>query len=261
MNLDLADGELLVRSRDRIAVVSLNRQDSLNALTLGLIRAVDEAMLRIQADDDIRVAVLTGAGGQAFCAGGDLAELLPLIAEQGLHILLRDPTKRFFSDVFKPIVAAVNGPCMAGGLELLLGTDIRIAGTSAYFGLGEVRWGVVPAAGSHIRLPRQVPWAVAMEMLLGGRRILAERAREVGLVNEVVADTAVLDRAMEWARLLCGNAPLAMRTAKEIAVRGMELDAPFALEASMAGRVFASRDAVEGPRAFMERRPPRFEGR
>ena len=261
MNLELAGGELLVTTSGQVAVVTLNRPESLNALTLGIVHAVEDAMLRIQADDSIRVAVLTGAGGRAFCAGGDLGELLPMVAEQGLQVLLRDPTKRFFSDVFKPIVAAVQGPCMAGGLELLLGTDIRIAGTSAYFGLGEVRWGVVPAAGSHIRLPRQIPWAVAMEMLLGGRRITAERAREVGLVNEVVDESAVLERAMEWAQLLCGNAPLAMQTAKEIAVRGMALEAPFALEASMASRVFDSRDAVEGPKAFVERRKPRFEGR
>lgn len=254
----LADGQLLFEIQGKLAIVTLNRPDRLNALTKDMLVALDEAFERVQRDDGIRAAVLTGAGGRAFCAGADLDGLVPEITAGGLDFLIGDPVKRFMSDTFKPIVAAVPGACIAGGLEILLGTDIRIAGEGATFGLGEVRWGLVPAAGSHIRLPRQIPWAVAMEMLLGGRTITAERAREVGLVNEVVPADRVLDRAIEWAGLIAGNGPLAVRTAKEIAVRGMALEPGFALEAALAAPVFDSEDAVEGPRAFVEKREPAF---
>ena len=162
------------------------------------------------------------------------------------------------SDVFKPIICAIHGPCIAGGLEIMLGTDIRIAAEGSLFGLGEVRWGIVPAAGSHIRLPRQIPWAVAMEMLLGGRPITAERAREIGLVNEVVPADQVLDRALDWAERIAGNSPMAVQTAKEIAVRGLALESAFTLEKSLADPVFHAEDAIEGPKAFMEKREPKY---
>jgi enoyl-CoA hydratase len=254
----LADGQVLFESRGHVAIVTLNRPETLNALTREMIVGLAQAFDRVQKDREIRAAVLTGAGGRAFCSGADLGQFIPQVAAEGLDVLIDDPTKRFMSDIFKPIVAAIHGPCIAGGLEILLGTDIRIAAEGAVFGLGEVRWGLVPAAGSHIRLPRQIPWAVAMEMLLGGRTISAERAREVGLVNEVVPVDAVLGRAMAWAELIAGNSPLAVRTAKEIAVRGMALEAGFVLEAAAAAPVFRSDDAIEGPRAFIEKRRPKF---
>lgn len=254
----LAGGEVLFEKRGRVAIITLNRPAQLNALTDGMIAALDEAFRIVQDSDDIRVSILTGAGGKAFCSGADLDRFMPMITEHGLGFLIKDPTKRFMSDVFKPIVCAVPGPCIAGGLEIMLGTDIRIAAEGAVFGLGEVRWGIVPAAGSHIRLPRQIPWAVAMEMLLGGRPITAERAREVGLVNEVVPPDQVLDRAMDWAERIAGNAPMAVQTAKEIAVRGLALESAFALEKSLAEPVFRSEDAIEGPKAFVEKREPKY---
>ena len=189
-----------------------------------------------------------------------MKEAIPLLTS-GDQLGYDDPTKRQFSDVFKPIIAAVNGLCIAGGLEMLQGTDLRIAAEHATFGLGEVRWGIIPAGGSHIRLPRQIPWAVAMELLLTGQPIDAQRAYQIGLVNRVVPRGEALGAAVELAEKICKNGPLAVRTAKEIAVRSLGLEAGFILEKSLAARVFESEDAKEGPRAFAEKRPALFTGR
>jgi enoyl-CoA hydratase len=246
--------------RDRVAVLTIDRPDARNALTVEMLAGIEDAMRAFQADPELWVAVLTATGSQAFCAGLDLKEAAPLLSG-GDSLGFDDLTKRQLSDVFKPVICAVNGFCIAGGMELLLGTDLRIAAEHATFGLGEVRWGLVPLGGTHIRLPRQIPWAIAMQLLLSGEPISAQRAYEVGLVNEVVPADQLLPAAFAWAEKLCRNGPLAMRTAKEIAVRALGLEAGFVLEKTLGARVLASDDAVEGPRAFAERRKPRFTGR
>lgn len=246
--------------KDHIAVVTINRPEAMNALTRDMLLGLDAAFDEFNQDPDLWVAVLTGAGDRAFSAGMDLKEAIPLLTS-GDQLGYEDPTKRQFCDVFKPIVAAVNGFCIAGGLEMLQGTDLRIAAEHATFGLGEVRWGIIPAGGSHVRLPRQIPWAVAMELLLTGEPIDAQRAYEIGLVNRVVPRGEALAAAVELAEKICKNGPLAVRTAKEIAVRALGQEAGFVLEKSLAARVFESEDAKEGPRAFAEKRPPRFSGR
>ena len=144
---------------------------------------------------------------------------------------------------------------------MLLGTDLRIAAEHATFGLGEVKWGLVPLGGTHIRLPRQIPWAIAMQLLLTGKNIDAQRAYEVGLINEVVPADQLMTSAMKWAERMCRNGPLAMNTAKEIAVRSLGLESGFVLEKSLGQRVLASEDAKEGPKAFAEKRPAEFKGR
>ena len=247
--------------RGHIAVITINRPEALNALSIEMMAGIDAAFAAFNADPDLWAAVFTGAGEKSFCSGGDLDETIHLLTSNQRGQLIPDDTKRFFSDVFKPIVAAVNGYCIAGGLEMLQGTDIRIAAPHATFGLGEVRWGLVPGGGSHIRLPRQIPWAVAMEILLLGRTITAERAREVGLVNEVVPMERLQERAIEIAELLCTNGPVAVRTAKEISVRAMNLEPGFVLERALSEKAFATEDAKEGPRAFLEKRRPEFKGR
>jgi len=244
---------------DHVAIVTIDRSDSMNALTRDMLTALDDVFVDFEADDDLWVAILTASGDRAFCTGMDLKEAIPLLTS-GDSLGYDDPTKRQFSDVFKPIIAAVNGYCVAGGLEMLAGTDLRVAAEHAKFGLGEVRWGLVPAGGSHIRLPRQIPWAVVMEMLLTGEPIDAARAYDIGLVNRVVPADKLMDAARELARQICRNGPLAVRTSKEIAVRGLGLDAGFVLEKALAARVFASDDAREGPRAFAEKRDPQFTG-
>jgi len=251
---------MLYEKRDRIAIVTINRPDAMNAFTADMLRGMDAAFADFNADPDLWVAVLTAAGEKSFCAGMDLKEAIPAMAD-GDDLGYGDHTKRPFSDVFKPIIAAVNGFCIAGGLEFLQGTDIRIAAEHASFGLGEVRWGIIPTGGSHIRLPRQIPWAVAMELLLMGRPIDAKRAYDIGLVNAVVPAADVLPTALKWAETICKNGPLAVRTAKEIAVRALELEGGFVLEKALGARVFASADAAEGPKAFAEKRPPKFTGR
>jgi enoyl-CoA hydratase len=246
--------------RDKIAIVTLNRPEAMNALTPEMLMALEEVWADFNRDRSLWCAILTGTGDRAFCAGADLKESIPRLTS-GDSLGFDDPTKRQLSDVFKPIVAAVNGFCIAGGLEMLLGTDIRIAAEHATFGLGEVRWGVIPAGGSHIRLPRQVPWAIAMELLLTGKAIDAKRAFDVGLINYVVPGDQLRKVAMEVAEAICANGPLAVRTAKEIAVRSLNLEAGFVMERVLSRRVMESEDAQEGPKAFMEKREPKFKGR
>lgn len=254
------DGEVSYVVADAIATVTLNRPSAHNALTIPMLRQLAEAIDDARTDGRVRAIILTGAGDRAFSAGGDLGQLIPRLTAGELEILVPDPSKRFFSDVFTPIIAAVNGLCLAGGLEMLLGTDIRIASDRAVFGLPEVRWGLVPGGGTHVRLPQQIPWAVAMQLLLTGDHVDASYALRAGLINEVVPTGTVLHRAVEVAGGIARNAPIAVRTAKEIAVRSLGNEPRFALEASLNERVLRSVDAVEGPRAFIEKRTPRFTG-
>jgi enoyl-CoA hydratase len=251
---------MLYEKRDHIAIITINRAEALNAFTLEMLQAMDAAFADFNKDPDLWVAILTAVGDKSFCTGMDLKEAIPMM-KTGDELGYQDHTKRPFSDVFKPIIAAVNGYCIAGGLEFLQGTDLRIAAEHATFGLGEVRWGIIPTGGSHIRLPRQIPWAVAMELLLIGRPITAKRAYDIGLVNEVVPLEQLMPTALKWAETICKNGPLAVRTAKEIAVRALGLESGFVLEKALGARVFSSEDAKEGPRAFAEKRPPKFTGR
>jgi enoyl-CoA hydratase len=246
--------------RGKIAIMTINRPEAHNAFTAAMLRGMDAAFADFNADDALWVAILTATGDKAFSSGMDLKEAIPLL-QSGDELGYEDHTKRPFSDVFKPIIGAVNGYCIAGGLEFLQGTDLRIAAEHATFGLGEVRWGIIPTGGSHIRLPRQIPWAVAMELLLMGRPIDAKRAYDIGLVNAVVPAADLLATAIKWAETICKNGPLAVKTAKEIAVRALGLESGFVLENALGARVFASADAAEGPKAFAEKRPPKFTGR
>jgi enoyl-CoA hydratase len=250
----------LYEKKDRIAIMTINRPEAMNAFTADMLRGMDAAFADFNQDPDLWVAILTAAGDKAFSAGMDLKEAIPML-QSGDEMGYEDHTKRPFSDVFKPIIAAVNGFCIAGGMEFMQGTDIRIAAETATFGLGEVRWGIIPLGGSHIRLPRQIPWAVAMEMLLSGKSITAQRAYDIGLVNEVVPADQLMPTALKWAETICKNGPLAVKTAKEIAVRALGLEAGFVLEKALGGRVLSSEDAKEGPRAFAEKRKPQFKGK
>lgn len=199
--------------RGQIAVMTYNRPQAGNSLTKEMLIAQDAAFDDFNADPDLHVAILTGAGNRTFCTGMDLKSALPAIAA-GDSMGYEDPMKRPFQYVFKPIIAAINGMCMAGGMEFMLGTDIRIAAENATFGLSEVKWAVIPVGGSHIRLPQQIPWAVAMEMLMTGSSIDAKRAYEIGLVNRMVPADRVLDEAFALAEKICENGPLAVRTAR-----------------------------------------------
>lgn len=256
-----------------VAIITLNRPGARNALTPEMLCRLADAFVDFRDDAQLRVAILTGAGDLAFCAGGDLGSTLPLMtgarapADAWDRRVLDEPQVMAASSLrdfalHKPVIAAVNGACLAAGFELLLGTDIRIAAAHCIFGLPEVQRALIPFAGSLARLPRQIAQAHAMEILLTGRPVDAQRALQMGLVNHVLPASEVLPRAMEIAQQIAGNGPLAVQQVKQtvFAASGQPLDIGFELEDDSKRVVLASRDAREGPLAFMEKRPPRFTG-
>ena len=244
-----------------VATVTINRPGKLNAIDGEVFADLVRAFQTVEADPDIFVAVLAAAGDKSFSVGADLEEYIPRLTCEGLDVLVDEPSKRFLSEVTKPVIAAVRGFCLAGGTELMLGTDIRIVGSDATFGLPEVRWGLVPASGAHVRLLRQIPWAIGMQLLLTGKPVDAARAYEIGLVNEVVAPDGVLGRAQELATQIAENGPIAIRTAKATAVRTFDLERKFEIEYDGSRPIYETSDSREGPRAFVERRKPEFQGR
>ena len=249
--------------KGRIALITINRPEALNCLNQADMEALGEAWLDFRDDDQLWAGILTGAGDKAFSAGADLAELAPKLNSGEVPISPTFPGFLKNIKCFKPIIAAVNGFCLAGGTEMLQGTDIRIAVKEATFGIPEVKWGLFPAAGSTVRLPRQIPYCWAMEILLMGESITAEQALKIGLINRIVPKETLMDSAFEIAERLCDNGPLAVRAIKESAVRSYDLpkEQAYFLEAFMASQVFGTRDASEGPKAFIEKRKPVFEGR
>ncbi|MBM5810396.1 MAG: enoyl-CoA hydratase/isomerase family protein [Gammaproteobacteria bacterium] len=252
-----AEQEFLYEKQGHIAVMTFNRPEKRNCFTPAMIRRFYECFDDFKNDPALWVAVLASTGDQAWCAGGDLETMIPAVTS-GEFKINEDPTRRVFSDIFKPIIAAVNG---FATLELIQGTDLCIAAENASFALGEVRWGMIAAGGSHVRIPRAIPWAIAMQVLLTGRPLSARRAYDVGLVNELVPLEQVLPTALKYAEQICQNGPLAVQTSKEIAVRAWEHERAFVLENALFQRVRNSEDAQEGPRAYAERRQPEFKGR
>ena len=256
-----------------VVTITLNRPSARNALTPEMLCRVADAFIDFRDDDRLRVAILTGAGDIAFCAGGDLARTLPLMtgaraAEDAWdrrvldepQVMAASSLRGFVLD--KPVIAAINGACLAAGFEILLGTDIRIAAEHSSFGLPEVQRALIPFAGSLARLPRQIAQAHAMEILLTGRPVSAERALQIGLINQVLPAADVIPRALELARQIAGNGPLAVQRVKHtvFAASGQSLETGFALEDESRQIVLASADAREGPLAFMEKRAPHFVG-
>lgn len=249
--------------RDRIAVVTLNRPESRNAVNGALSDALGTALDRANADPEVRVIVLTGAG-ESFCAGADLKSL----ATGGSIFSEAHPEWGFAGFVQhwidKPIVAAVNGHAMGGGTELALSCDLVVASETAAFGLPEVRRGLIAAAGGLIRLQRQVPLKRALELALTGQPIPAATALEWGLVNRVVAESDVLPEALALAGVIAANAPSAVRQTKRVIhqTSGKDWDAtwadgdPWQVSNDALMAVFGSPDAFEGPRAFAEKREP-----
>lgn len=256
-----------------VATITLNAPATHNALTPRMLCLLADAVVQFADDDRLRVAVITGAGEKSFCSGGDLALTLPLMTGARLpqddwdHRLLADPLVLAASGLRgfpldKPVIAAINGTCMAAGFEMMLGTDIRVAASHARFGLPEVRHALIPFAGSIARLPRQLPWPLAMELMLTGEAITAQRALEVSLVNHVVAPADLMPRAREIAERIARNGPLAVRAVKRVAAAssGQPLDAAYALEDQAKALVMATQDAREGPLAFKEKRAPVYTG-
>jgi len=255
--------------RGRIAIVTINRPEAMNALDLEMSRHLAEVWRDVRDDPQVWVAVVTGAGEKAFCAGADLKKLgeyytsltpfqrrLRWEHEPGLGGITRNLW------VPKPVIAAINGHCLAGGLELALSCDLRVAAEHATFGLTEVRWGIIPGAGGTQRLPRLIPVGIALELILTAQPINAQRAYEVGLVNRVVSLPDLMPAALGLAETICANAPLAVRTAKEAVWRGLDLSLEdgLRLEALLGDPLRETQDVQEGLRAFREKRQPEFKG-
>ena len=245
--------------------ITLNRPEAMNAFDLPTARELGRRLEEFDRDEHLRVAIVTGAGEKAFCAGADLKKMHGGSHAGGIDELWQSEIQYRLGQklhVSKPVIAAINGYCLAGGLELALGCDIRIASDTASFGCPEVRWAILHGFGA-MRLPTTVPMSVAMEMLLTGERIDAARAREIGLVSRVVAPAALLPTAQEIAERISQNGPLAVRLTKELAWRSLHQHPDDALR--FYGAVTAlnhqTEDSKEGPRAFAEKRRPRFTGR
>ncbi|MGP3981799.1 crotonase/enoyl-CoA hydratase family protein [Streptomyces sp. KR80] len=259
-----ATQHLDVRREGATLMLTLNRPEAKNALSLPMLVGLYDGWLEADEDDGIRSIVLTGAGG-TFCAGMDLKALAGqgmdgqqyrdrMKADPDLHwkAMLRHHRPR------KPVIAAVEGHCVAGGTEILQGTDVRIAGESATFGLFEVRRGLFPIGGSTVRLPRQIPRTHALEMLLTGRPYTAGEAERIGLIGRVVPDGTALERALEVAELINANGPLAVEAVKASVYECAELTEAQGLKVELerGWPIFDTADAKEGSRAFAEKRPP-----
>jgi enoyl-CoA hydratase len=254
--------DCLVEQDDHVLVVTMNRPQARNALSAEMLKIMREAWDRVDEDPDVRCCVLTGAGG-AFCAGADLKAMTANHpGEQSFDAAVIEPLLKG-RRLTKPLIAAVEGPAIAGGTEILQATDIRVAGESARFGVSEPRWGLYPLGGSAVRLVRQLPYTMAADLLLTGRHIKAPEAKAIGLIGHVVPDGEALRKAMEIAKTIAANGPIAvraiLRTIRE--TEGMHENDAFTLDAQVGMSVFASEDAKEGPRAFAEKRPPEFHDR
>ena len=250
--------DVLSEVKDGVLVITINRPDAKNAMNKAAAEGIAAALDRLDAEDDLRVAVLTGAGG-TFCSGMDLKGFLrgetPFVEGRGFGGLTQKGPA-------KPIIAAVEGYALAGGLELMISCDLVVASSSAKFGIPEVKRGLAAAAGGLMKLPDQIPHKVAMELALTGEFIDAARAYELGLVNRVT-DGSAMDGAMELARAISANGPLAVKISKQIIEesRGWSLESRWDEQAKLTPLVFASEDAREGAAAFAEKRKPNWKGK
>jgi len=264
---------LLVERDGYVVTLVMNRPEVKNALNPEMLCRMADAWDLIDSDSDIRVAILTGADG-AFCAGADLDQLVSrsikgLPPENEFEERIRQDYNVIFKGLLrnyqlkKPLIAAIEGACIAGGTEVLQATDIRVAGESATFGISEVRWGLFPMGGSTVRLRRQIPYTNAMEILLTGDHFPATEALRVGLIGRVVADGQALAVAREIAARIAANGPLAVQAVKRSVqeTEGLPEAQALEIERQIGQAVFMSEDAREGPKAFKEKRTPEFKGR
>jgi E-phenylitaconyl-CoA hydratase len=249
---------------DGIAVITINHPERLNAMDGEHYSALSEAWTKVRDDPEIRVAIVTGAGERAFTVGADLKSFVsapPGLSE--MWLTQRDLLLNRGLEVWKPVIAAVNGLCIGGGMTLLLGTDIRVAAEHATFGLAEVKRGLIAGNGGTQRIVKQLPHAFAMELLLTGDSVDAETALRWGLVNRVVPAAELMSTARDFAQRISRNAPLAVQAAKELALRSRDLDlaSGLRLEQVVNRMLQFSEDAKEGPAAFTDKRPAVFKGK
>jgi enoyl-CoA hydratase/carnithine racemase len=247
----------------KIAIFTINRPEAMNALNMETMGELFEAMSAFRDDPELWVGIVTGAGDRAFCGGADIKDTLPFMKNHR-----RDPWAMPRSimrglEMWKPLIAAINGMALGGGLELAMACDIRIAADSARLGTPEVTLGLIPGWGGTQRLPRAIPWCKAAELLLMGKLIDAQEAYRIGMVNKVVPQAEVVATAKEYAEAICKAAPLAVRAAKEAMLRGsaMTLEEGLRLESALEAYVLGTEDFAEGTGAFVEKRKPEYKAK
>ena len=260
------NADALIELRGHTLILTLNRPEARNALSTEMLSIMVAAWDRVDNDPDVRTAILTGAGGY-FCSGMDLKAATARPPGDSFKDGSYDPS-RIDSllkgrRLTKPLIAAVEGPAIAGGTEILQATDIRVAGESAKFGVSEAKWSLYPMGGSAVRLPRQIPYTLAADILLTGRHVTAVEAKQMGLIGYIVPDGQALTKALEIAEVINNNGPLAvqaiLRSIRE--TEGMPENEAFKIDTQLGIQVFLSDDAKEGPRAFAEKRRPNFKMR
>jgi len=263
--------DALVEVEDHVMIVTLNRPKRKNAMTLKMFARLYDAWRAASADDNIRCCILTGAEGN-FSSGMDLRAMAGDVDDDDdldVAARMKEDSAFIYGGLLKtyrptkPVIAAVEGVAIAGGTEILQGTDIRVAGESARFGVSEARWSLYPMGGSAVRLARQIPYTVAADILLTGKHITAAEAERYGLVGHVVPDGQALSKAREIAAVIAANGPLAVEAILKTLhdTPGMTEEEAFAYEQAYGSAVFQSEDAKEGPRAFAEKRPADFKRR
>ncbi|MBI4409040.1 MAG: enoyl-CoA hydratase/isomerase family protein, partial [Gemmatimonadetes bacterium] len=244
--------------KENLATITINRPDKLNVLNADTVAELDAAFHELAADDAVRGVILTGAGDKAFVAGADIGELSRMGPLTGVEVSRRgQETLRFIEKLTKPVLAAVNGFALGGGLELALACHMRVAGENARFGLPEVKLGIIPGYGGTLRLPRLIGRGRALELILSGEMIDAQEAYRLGLVNRVVPAGGLLATAEQLLRRIAANAPVAVAFALQSVDRGLDttLDDGLVLEANLFGLLAATEDMREGMQAFLEKRP------
>ncbi|MBS7287986.1 MAG: enoyl-CoA hydratase/isomerase family protein [Candidatus Freyarchaeota archaeon] len=253
---------IIFRKEGKIAKITLNRPDKLNALSPELIGELEKVIEEVKSDRDVRVLVITGSG-KAFSAGADVGAMVEATPLQAKESSLRGHRVfRMLEELDIPVIAAINGYALGGGCELALACDIRIASEKAWLGQPEINLGIIPGWGGCIRLPRMVGVAKAMEIILTGERISAQEALQAGLVNKVVPEDKLEATVNELAEKLASKPPIAVKLAKNVIRKGLEcdLEAGIGLENSAFSLCFATKDQKEGMKAFLEKRQPQFKG-
>lgn len=267
----MTESALLTDRKGHIFIITLNRPDKKNAVNAEVLCGLNDAWNELDEDRELRVAILTGAG-ENFCSGMDLSVIRKLTTGAPPEDEFEERIQKDMNVIFngwlktyrpkKPVIAAVEGYALAGGTEVLMGTDIRVAGQSAAFGITEAQRALFPMAGSTVRVPRQIPYTLAVEMLLTGSSYTAAQCREMGLIGHVVPDGEAMSKAMEIAERIASNGPLAvqaiLKSIREVSV--LPEKEAFEREMTIGIPIFSTKDAREGPKAFLEKRKPVYKG-